>query len=90
MTRSEEKVDSGPLSPEDYAKRHQKAFRVAFDFLNAHFPPEDDKDWWEKTAMEASEVYALGGYDFLQMELLVGVCNYLEYEDEKRKLGGIK
>ena len=26
------------MTPEEYAKVHQKAFRCAFDFLNQHFP----------------------------------------------------
>lgn len=73
------------MTPEEYATRHKKAFRVAFDYLNAHFPPGTEDDWCVQMARDGSQAYADGGFDPLQLELLVGVCNYLEKEWRKRQ-----
>ena len=73
------------MTPEEYGRAHKTAFRVAFDFLTEHFPPGTDDDWWEQTAHDGSVAYAKGGYDPLQLELLVGVCNYLEKEWRNRQ-----
>lgn len=76
MTRSEEKV----MTPEEYAKMHQKAFRVAFDFLNQHFPPGENPEWWLTVTHHASEASVLAGENVLVNSLLSGVCHYLEHE----------
>lgn len=73
------------MTPEEYVQRHKKAFRVAFDYLNDHFPPGEDDDWWERAAMDASRVYAENGCDPLQLQLLAGVCEYLETEWKERR-----
>ena len=31
---------------------HKTAFRVAFDFLQAHYPPENTEEYWLKTVKE--------------------------------------
>ena len=77
------------MTPEEYAKTHQKAFRCAFDYLNSHFPPEDDPAWWEKSAKELSEFSMASGENRLAIELLSGVFDYLEYiVKERRKVSG--
>lgn len=77
------------MSPEEYAKSHQKAFRTAFDFLNTHFPPGPDLQWWNSVAKECSETSAKNGDDHLTIYLLVGVLHYLEDEyKERRKENG--
>ena len=73
------------LSPEQYADRHKKAFRVAFDYLNAHFPPGDSTEWWEQTAKDAEYAsIVISNRDPLATELLVSIYNYLEKEWKKR------
>lgn len=78
MTGSIEKI----LTPKEYADRHKKAFRVAYDFLNAHFPPEFNSTWWSKAAADIGEV--AHDVDELTMQLLLGVWAYLEAESKLR------
>jgi len=73
------------LSPEEVAKVHQKAFRCAFDYLNAHYPPEDSPEWWEKAAKELTEASVSQGEGDLAVQLLAGVYAYIDNERERRK-----
>ena len=72
------------MTPEEYAKLHQKAFRCAFDFLNEHFPPGDTNEWWEKTAQECSAASVAFGETPIVMELLTAIMNYLGEEYKRR------
>ena len=72
------------MTSEEYAIFHPKAFRCAFDFLNAHFPPQDDEEWWKKTAQECSAASAAFGENVLVMDLLTAVMNYLGNEHRRR------
>lgn len=72
-------------SPQDYADRHKRAFREAFDFLNAHFPPLFSAEWWEETIKDIEIAYESNTDNRLQKELLVAVFNYLEHESKLRK-----
>lgn len=73
------------MTPEEYARLHQKAFRCAFDFLNQHFPPGDDDEWWLKTAQDCSAASVAFGETPIVIELLNAVMNYLGQEYEKRR-----
>ena len=73
------------MTPEEYAKSHQKAFRIAFDFLNSHFPPGMDDAWWEQAAKDVGRVSDESDNNDLAMELLNGVMNYLGHEYHKRR-----
>lgn len=77
------------MTPEEYAKIHQKAFRCAFDFLNEHFPPQDDDAWWGKTAKECSAASAAFGENVLVIEMLTAIMNYLG-DEHKRRYGNGK
>ena len=83
MTRSEEK--EAELSPEEYAKMHQKSFRTAFDFLSSHFPPGQDDEWWIQAAKDLSDASVRAGENKLVTGLLIGVYDYLTYEYERRR-----
>ena len=72
------------MTPEEYAKMHQKSFRIAFDFLNTHFPPGTEPEWWDRAAKELSDASIMGGETKLVIELLVAVYNYLGEEYKKR------
>lgn len=85
MTRSEAKKAEVPQSPEEYAKLHQRSFRVAFDFLTSHFPPGQDPDWWLQAAKDVSAASITAGENVLVIELLTGVYKYLEYEYRVRR-----
>lgn len=72
------------MTPEEYARMHQKAFRTAFDFLNAHFPPDTDPAWWENAARECSDASVAAGENKLVIELLCAVMFYLGHEYKER------
>ena len=73
------------MSPEEYYAQHQKGFRAAFDFLNAHFPPEDDPEWWAQTAKDASEATIRVGETKIAVCLIAGVYDYLECVWKERR-----
>jgi len=72
------------MTPEEYAKLHQKAFRCAFDFLNEHFPPQQEEEWWLKTAKECSAASVAFGENELVLEMLTAIMNYLGKEHKRR------
>lgn len=76
------------LTPQEYATMHQHAFRAAFDFLNAHFPPGEGSDWWLQVANDASAASLLQGENKLVIELIIAVTNYIEYEWKRRQDDG--
>ena len=75
------------MTPEEYAKMHQKAFRCAFDYLNQHFPQGKEPEWWEQAAKDLSAFSISAGENRLVIELLSGVYDYLEYIWKERKNG---
>ena len=77
------------LSPEEYIQRHKLAFRCAFDFLNEHFPPGEDAEWWLKATRELKAASIEHGEDRLLNGLLLGVFEYIYDEYEiRRKANG--
>lgn len=80
-----EKATGKTLSPEEYAKRHKDAFRCAFLFLNAHFPPGTEPEWWEGASRDVSAASESEGDNVLVMKLLAGVYDYLESEYKLRR-----
>ena len=75
------------MTPAEYAKQHQKAFRCAFDYLTQHFPPGDDPEWWEQAAKDLSDFAVAAGENRLVVELLAGVYGYLESIWKEKKDG---
>lgn len=73
------------MTPEEYAKQHQKAFRTAFDFLTSHFPPVPGMEYWEQAAKDVTEASVLAGEGKLVNLLLTAVYDYLEDEWKKRR-----
>lgn len=72
------------LSQKEYSERHKKAFRVAFDFLNGHFPPSSDPDWWDNTILDASKAIT-GNDDFnLTRDLIFTIFDYIDRECKLR------
>lgn len=72
------------MSPEEYAARHRKAFRSAFDFLESHFPPECSGGWWEKTSCDLKTLTESDD-NVLTRHLLMALIDYLEEESKKRR-----
>ena len=75
---------SEQMSPEEYARMHQKAFRCAFDYLNQHFPPGEGTEWWEQACKDLSQFGIAAGENRLAIELLTGVYDYIEYVWKER------
>lgn len=71
--------------PEEYATYHKMVFRVIFNFLNAHFPPQPEEEWWLKLSEDIGKASdeAKGG-PFVD-GMLAAVADYLEEEWRKRK-----
>ena len=75
---------SGTATPEAYAELHKRAFRITFDYLNAHFPPGGSSEWWEKAAADIVEVMPENGNELLDY-LLPATFDYLDHECKKRE-----
>lgn len=82
MTRSADNITAEKLTTEEYLARHKRAFRVAFDFLNAHFPPLHATDWWDMTANDLAKIGRENEDNPLLVELIIGIYNYLEKEEK--------
>ena len=71
--------------PEEYAAYHKLVFRTVFDFLNDHFPPQDDPEWWKKFSEDTSAAsYSVKGGP-LADGMLLAIGDYLEEEMKKRR-----
>lgn len=76
------------MTAEETARMHQRSFRVAFDFLASHFPPQMEPEWWEQTAKDCSAASLQAQENQLVLELLSGVMEYLGKEYHRRKENG--
>lgn len=72
-------------TPEQYVANHKLAFRIAFNFLSKHFPPENTEEWGEKVCRNVADAALANPGDELTAQLLVAVLNYLDLENEKRR-----
>lgn len=58
-------------------KLHQVAFRAAFDFLEAFYPPRDDEEYWAKMAETCGNVAYQHEGNPLIIPLMVAMADYL-------------
>ena len=58
-------------------KLHQAAFRAAFDFLEAFYPPRDDEEYWLKMAETCGNVAYQHEGNPLIIPLMVTMADYL-------------
>ena len=65
------------------ARMRKTAFRVAFDFLEKHDPPEYTDEYWTKLANDVREVSGVNMNNALCQKLLTAVVLYL---DDKQKV----
>lgn len=72
--------------PEEYAAYHKLVFRTMFDFLNEHFPPQDDPDWWIKFSQDMSVASDKVKGGPLADGMLLAIGNYMEEEFKKRRV----
>ena len=72
-------------SPQEYIIVHKTAFREAFNFLSAHFPPVHSEEWWTQTMKEMAELDSRYKEEPLLRELLLAITAYLEKESRLRK-----
>ena len=76
------------MTPEEQYAMHQRAFRCAFDFLNAHFPPGQDPEWWTQAADDIKVADGAQHGNQLATFLLIGVLDYLNEEYKRRYRSG--
>lgn len=81
MTRANNEI----WKPEEYLAYHKLVFRIMFDFLNAHFPPQDDHEWWKNLSIATEEASRQAKGGKLTDGILLAICDYLEEEYKKRK-----
>ena len=62
---------------EAYRQIHKTAFRVAYNFLEAHFPPVNTDEYWKKTCDDAAYVSAQHITNELCQGLLGSILIYL-------------
>ena len=71
--------------PAEYATYHKIVFRTMFNFLNSHFPPQDDPDWWLKFSEDIGKTSDETKGGVLVNGMLSAIADYLEEEWRKRK-----
>ena len=77
--------DNDIWKPEEYAAYHKIVFRGMFNFLNSHFPPQDDPEWWKKLSEDLDKASEeMKGGRFVN-GMLLAISDYLEDEWKKRK-----
>lgn len=64
---------------QEYVEKHKKAFRMAFDLLQALWPPKNDPTWFVTVAYpKSAEAYAELHDNPLGMNLILDVFEYLD------------
>ena len=61
----------------------KRAFRIAFDFLNAHLPVEGGEAYWLKTAEDLGEACRAADSDPLTVDLLAAGYGFLDRMEGK-------
>lgn len=77
--------ETSALSPREYAGMHKRAFREGFDYLNAHFPPQNDSEWWKKACDDLNAVMKRNNGNGMLTQMMIGVVTYLEEVNKARK-----
>ena len=78
--------DNDIWKPEEYLAYHKLVFRVMFDFLNSHFPPHDDPEWWKQLAVDSEQASDQVKGGKLANGFLLAIGDYLEDEYKKRRM----
>lgn len=65
---------------QDKLAEHKTAFRVAYDFLEKHYPPANTQEYWTRTADDMSVVADDNKSNKLCWQLLTALLLYLDRE----------
>lgn len=71
------KADMELEEMEAFSQQHKQAFRVAFDFLKACFPPTRQDDYWSAVVEKFKDKTQANVYNPLVKHLLLGAYNYI-------------
>ena len=71
------KADMELAEMEEFSSQHKQAFRVAFDFLKACFPPQRGAEYWTATVERFKHLTKDNKYNPLVKHLLLGAYNYI-------------
>ena len=69
-----------PMDLDDAAEfehLHKRAFRVAFDFLHACFPPDRSEEYWNAADERLKQLFENSPDNLLTKHLSLAVHNYL-------------
>lgn len=69
-------------------KMHQAAFRAAYDYLEAFYPPRDDEEYWYKVSESAGNIASKHKGNPLIVPIMLAMLKYLE--DVWREKRGLK
>jgi len=58
--------------------QYKRDFRLAYDYLERHTPPQATPEWWTAAAKEISTTWSQGGRSQLLHSLLSAVYEELE------------
>lgn len=61
----------------EFEAQHKKAFRTAFDFLHAVFPPRREEQYWQNTLELIRKRISEDPGNVLAKHLMMGVYDYL-------------
>ena len=64
------------------SRMHKAAFRVAFDFLQAHWPVQHTEEYWLKFCEDIKFVSGVNSTNELCQELLTAITMYLCGKDK--------
>lgn len=81
MTRNDKDI----WKPEEYAAYHKMVFREMFNFLNSHFPPGTDPEWWRQFSKDMDDCSEKAKGGKLVNGMLLAMADYLEEEFKKRR-----
>lgn len=59
-------------------QEYKRAFRIAFDYLEQHLPPQNTPEWWIAAAQEISGIYNQANRNPFLQALLLAVYGELE------------
>lgn len=70
---------------EEKKAQHKKAFRLAFDFLEKMWPPENTLDYWTMVCAQTALLYSESSENKLCKLFLLAIMDYLEKVGKERE-----
>lgn len=75
---AEDPPQGSPAQQPPPMSEYKRAFRIAFDYLEQHLPPQNTPEWWTAAAQEISGIYNQANRNPFLQALLLAVYGELE------------